>query len=123
MSEHLRSALATLPLLVAAASAALAAPRQGGGAPRVRPLAETTVGVKPWETVSTAPWGWSRMGGSDQRNVAFSPDGKTLATEDAGGWQLELWDIATGKSLGRFGRIHDPVSLAFAPDGKTLVSA
>jgi WD40 repeat protein len=79
--------------------------------------------VQPWETTSFSPFGDSRMGGFDQRRCAFSPDGKLLATEDAGGWQLELWDTATGKSLGRFGRIADPVALAFSPDGKTLVTA
>src|SRR5262249_44293542 len=91
--------------------------------PRVKPLATRPIKVQPWETMSESPFGGSRMAGSDQRSFAFSPDGKLLATEDAGGWQLELWDTATGKSLGRFGRIDDPVALAFSPDGKTLLTA
>ncbi len=79
--------------------------------------------IKPWALYSEAPWGGTRSGGWDQRCFAFSPDGKSLVTEDAGGWQLELWEVATGKSLGRFGRIEDPVALAFSPDGKTVVTA
>src|SRR4051794_24733377 len=68
--------------------------------PRVKPLAERTVTITPWEYASTAPWGdESRSGGSDERRFAFSPDGKWIATQDAGGWQVELWESDTGKSL------------------------
>ncbi len=91
--------------------------------PRVKPLSERTMGIKPWETSSSSPFGGSRWGGSDRRRFVFSPDGNVLATEDAGGWQLEVWDVPTGKSLGRFGQIKDPVVLAFSPDGKALVTS
>lgn len=110
-------------VLVAPSPRCHAAPPDGMAPPRVKPLAEQVVGIQPWETVSSSPFGGSRMGGTDERGFAFSPDGKQLVTEDAGGWQLELWDTATGKSLGRFGKINDPVGVAFAPDGQTLVTA
>src|SRR5262249_39620522 len=77
--------------------------------PPVRPVASRRMEVQPWETTSSSPFGGWRSGGWDQRNFVFSPDGRLLAGEDAGGWQLELWDTSTGKSLGRFGRTHDPV--------------
>jgi hypothetical protein len=92
-------------------------------APRAKPAAVRAMEVPPWEMSSSSPWGWHRSGGRDRRGFALSPDGRLLAGEDAGGWQLELWDVGTGKSLGRFGRIDDPVALAFTPDGKGLVSA
>jgi hypothetical protein len=91
--------------------------------PRLRPLSEAGVPILPWEQSSTSPFGGMRLGGEDRRTFAHSPDGRLLATQDAGGWQLELWDVAAGKSLGRFGRLGDPVALAFSPDGQTLVSA
>jgi WD40 repeat protein len=54
--------------------------------------------------------------------VAFSPDGKTVATSS---WNptARLWDVATGKPIGspltHQGRVH---ALAFSPDGKTVLT-
>ena len=55
-------------------------------------------------------------------SVAFSPDGKTLAT---GTWHntIQLWNVADGKLLSTFkGHSAAVQSLAFSRDGKTLVS-
>jgi len=92
--------------------------------PRVKPSSERTVSIPPYERISSSPWNSGRMGGTEhERAFTFSPDGKLIAGEDAGAWQIELWDVATGKSLGRFGRLEGPVSLAFSPDGKKLLTA
>jgi len=55
--------------------------------------------------------------------VAFSPDGHTLASVDAG--KIIIWDVATRKPVGRALPGHgDAVfSLAFSPDGRTLMSS
>ena len=56
--------------------------------------------------------------------VAFSLDGKTLASAGQDG-TVRLWDVATRKVLGEPLRGHEGnvLGVAFSPDGKTLASA
>ncbi len=59
---------------------------------------------------------------SSVRTVAFSPDGKQLATAD-GTTSVRLWDLKTGKQTASLE--GDPTSvgaLAYSPDGKTLAT-
>ena len=54
-------------------------------------------------------------------SVAFSPDGKTLAS---GSFEVKLWDVASGRELRSLDTHSDAsFSVAFSPDGKTLASA
>ena len=55
--------------------------------------------------------------------VAFSPDGKTLAS-GRGGNKIHLWDTGTGKSTTLLNANAEYASPAvvFSPDGKTLAS-
>ena len=54
--------------------------------------------------------------------LAFSPDGKTLAT---GSWDhsIRLWDFETRKHLRTIrGQSHEVWAIAFSPDGQTIAS-
>jgi WD40 repeat protein len=54
-------------------------------------------------------------------DMAFSPDGTTLASLDRG--SIKLWDVATGKSTKTLpGPTNTIAHVAFSPDGKTLAS-
>ena len=53
--------------------------------------------------------------------VAFSPDGKTLASTEFGSKALRFWDTATGKLLPTTGTMCFVENLAYSPDGKLLV--
>ncbi|MXY99575.1 T9SS type A sorting domain-containing protein, partial [Candidatus Poribacteria bacterium] len=80
--------------------------------------------IRLWE-VSTGQMIWQRRADSVQSNtVAFSPDGKVLASGGYGN-EIDLWEVSTGNSIrtliGHTGlTLYD---VAFSPDGQHIASA
>jgi WD40 repeat protein len=64
----------------------------------------------------------------DTRGIAYSPDGKILATMPSFAAEGKLWDAATGKAIATLPMAplpkyrHHALGLRFSPDGKTLGS-
>jgi WD40 repeat protein len=56
--------------------------------------------------------------------VAFSPDGRLLATASGGDWTARLWDPATGEHLCTLaGHVGVVYGVAFSPDGRLVATA
>jgi WD40 repeat protein len=78
-----------------------------------------------WEAATGKLIGWPLVHPGGILTVAFSPDGKTIAT--AGGsearGEARLWEVATGKPIGAPLAHLGPVrAVAFSPDSKTILT-
>jgi WD40 repeat protein len=83
---------------------------------------QTGPAVVPARPLGGPPGGAVPLPPADPALLAFSPDGRVLA--HGRGREVAVWDIATGKELGRLkGHQGAVFAGAFAPDGKTLATA
>jgi WD40 repeat protein len=77
-----------------------------------------------WEVGSGHSRGRLEGGPGLVLGMAFSPDGRFLATGRTAGASPQLWHLASGRVVGQIdGRAINRVeSLAFSPDGKLLAA-
>jgi WD40 repeat protein len=75
-----------------------------------------------WDVATGRPITTLKRHSSSVLDIAFSPDGKTLASSAENG-MIKLWDVTSGKETSSL-EGHDKMvrSVAFSPDGKTLAS-
>jgi WD40 repeat protein/serine/threonine protein kinase/cell division protein FtsL len=94
----------------------LAAYAYGSPQPQKVCVIDLRDGKELWTAIASPEWVTA---------LAFSPDGKILASADGfGESDIDLWDAATGKKIGQLEGHNSWVgSLVFWPDGKKLASA
>ena len=76
-----------------------------------------------WNVATQRPIGQPLTQPGRVAGMAFSPDGKTLASGSADG-SITLWDMAAHQPIGQSMKGHTNIvySVAFSPDGKILAS-
>src|SRR5215472_3336931 len=89
--------------------------------PAVAAPASMLAGPRPAHLLAAAGMGGR---GDRPRQLAFSPDGKILATADSDG-TARLWNVATERQIGAPIRLSGAqvLDVAFSPDGKVLATA
>ena len=76
-----------------------------------------------WDTVTGGRKAAFRTLANSLPVMAFSPDGKTIATQDDG-YTIRLWDVATATHKATLqGHTDRVANIAFSPDGRTLASS
>jgi WD40 repeat protein len=93
-------------------------------APDGNTLAVSTNGgeISLWDVATgmeTRSWLHVRSKNEISVKIAFSPDGKTLASGAGNVMGVRLWEVATGKEIRAWETISGDF-LSFSPDGKTL---
>ena len=74
-----------------------------------------------WDTTTADHLATLKGHREEVKFIAFSPDGKTLATADYSELIVKLWNVATCEELTTLTGTSGVMSLAFAPDGSLAV--
>ena len=69
------------------------------------------------------PYSGDTQGASETVSLAFSPDGRALATASFDCGEAQLWNVATQRLIGTFSTDSDTIdTVAISPDGKLLAT-
>lgn len=77
--------------------------------------------IRPEYEVTIFPAHGDKVFGYDVLGLAFSPDGRSVASCGFDG-KVIVWDVATGKMIKKFDVQNSVFELVFSPDGKTLIA-
>ena len=77
--------------------------------------------IRPEYEVTIFPAHGDKVFGYDVLGLAFSPDGKLVASCGFDG-KVIVWDVATGKMIKKFDVRDSVFEVVFSPDGKTLIA-
>src|SRR5262249_35660004 len=77
-----------------------------------------------WDVATSKPRLTLRSGNHDVTSLAYSPDGKVLASGGQRDGVVRLWHCTTGKQLATLEWHKDSVwAVCFTPDGRGIVTA
>ncbi|KAJ3579308.1 hypothetical protein NPX13_g1259 [Xylaria arbuscula] len=76
-----------------------------------------------WDTTTKLSEPKSQDHATDINILSFSPDGKTLASCSHTDLNIQIWDVATGRTRNMLSLSEPAMSITFSPDGGTLVSS
>jgi WD40 repeat protein len=93
-----------------------------GGVTEMMSLAIGSGRIMLWDPASRKEKTSFRCDSQNIESIAFSPDGKTLATASWNG-KVQLWDTSTGKLKARVGHVGELQCVAISPDGRILAAA
>lgn len=77
--------------------------------------------IRPEYEVTIFPAHGDKVFSPDVLGLAFSPDGKLVASSGFDG-QVIVWDAVTGKMIKKFDVQDSVFEVAFSPDGKSLIA-
>lgn len=77
--------------------------------------------IRPEYEVTIFPAHGDKVFSPDVLGVAFSPDGKLVASCGFDG-KVIIWDVATGKMIKKFDVQDSVFEVAFSPDGKSFIA-
>ncbi len=82
-----------------------------------------SLGVFIWDVETTQPIRWFHCNKKFITDVAYSPDGKYLLTQNQRDYRVMLWDSQSGNLIRIFSASANVQTIAFSADGTKVLTA